>query len=253
MLVTHPQPADLEKYYQSNSYISHTDSFKSFSDQLYHIVKKYMLWKKIRVLEKYLGKTGRVLDIGAGTGDFLRMAHHRGWDIDGVEPNPMARGLASEKQVHLKPKLQDVTGKAFEAITLWHSLEHIPNLDSEIEAMLNCLEKDGIIVVAVPNYKSKDANHYKEYWAAYDVPRHLWHFSQESIERIFEKHNMQLIKKSPLLFDAYYIALLSEKYKNGRPNYLRAFWMGARSNVSAWRSKEYSSILYVLKRKDNAI
>lgn len=252
MLITDPQPQDIDKYYQSNSYISHTDSFRSFSDQLYHIVKKYMLWKKIRVLERYAGGVGSILDIGAGTGDFLRMARKRGWDINGVEPNPMARGLASEKQVVLKPKMEDVNNGAFDAITLWHTLEHIPDLDKQIEAILNCLKESGIIMVAVPNFKSRDAKYYKEFWAAYDVPRHLWHFSQEAIERVFKKHNVQLVKKSPLPFDAYYIALLSEKYKHGKSKYLRAFWMGMRSNLSAWRSKEYSSILYILKRSENA-
>lgn len=249
MLITDPQPEDIDRYYLSTSYISHTDSFESFSDRLYHVVKKYMLWKKIRVVERCLGKKGNVLDIGAGTGDFLRIARNRGWETDGVEPNPMARGLAREKQLVLKSGMEDVDGASFDAITLWHTLEHIPDLDAQIGAMLNCLNEDGIIVVAVPNFRSKDANYYKEFWAAYDVPRHLWHFSQGAIERIFEKHQVKLTRKSPLLFDAYYIALLSEKYKNGRSNYLRAFWMGMRSNMSAWRSKEYSSMMYILKRR----
>ncbi|MBT8236684.1 MAG: class I SAM-dependent methyltransferase [Bacteroidia bacterium] len=249
MLVTDPQPKEIDKYYLSSSYISHTDSFETFSDQLYHLVKKYMLWKKIRMLERYLGKSGSVLDIGAGTGDFLRIAQKRGWDIEGVEPNPMARGLAIEKQLPLKSDMKDLVGMSFDVITLWHTLEHIPDLDGQIDAMLECLKEDGIMVVAVPNFKSRDAKYYKEYWAAYDVPRHLWHFSQEAIERIFKKHQVKLIKKSPLRFDAYYIALLSEKYKNGKSNYLRAFWMGMRSNISAWQSKEYSSMLYILKRR----
>jgi len=249
MLITDPQPQNMDKYYQSNSYISHTDSFQSFSDQLYHVVKKYMLWKKIRVVERFVGGVGNVLDIGAGTGDFLRMARKRGWDINGVEPNRMARGLAQEKQVLLQPKMDDVKNGSYDAITLWHTLEHIPDIDRQIEVMLNCLKENGIIIVAVPNFKSRDAKYYKEFWAAYDVPRHLWHFSQEAIERVFKKHNVELVKKSPLVFDAYYIALLSEKYKNGRSKYLRAFWMGMRSNISAWQSKEYSSIIYILKRK----
>jgi len=249
MLITDPQPREIEKYYQSNSYISHTDSFQSFADKLYHLVKKYMLWKKIRVIEHFIGGTGSVLDIGAGTGDFLRMARKRGWEINGVEPNHMARGLASEKQVILMPKMKDVQDGSYDAITLWHTLEHIPDIDRQIKAMLDCLKENGIIIVAVPNFKSKDAKYYKEFWAAYDVPRHLWHFSQLAIERLFEKHNVELVKKSPLLFDAYYISLLSEKYKHGKSKFARAFWMGMRSNMSALQSKEYSSILYILKRK----
>lgn len=248
MLVTDPHPDDITRYYQSNSYISHTNSFETFTERLYHLIKKYMLWKKVRLMGRYSHHVGKVLDIGSGTGDFLRIARKRNWSITGVEPNPLARGLASEKQVHLYPDINDVKANDFNAITLWHSLEHLPDLDANIEKFKQHLTADGVILVAVPNFKSLDARIYKEYWAAYDVPRHLWHFSQGAIKEIFERHGFRVENRIPLLFDAYYIALLSEQYKNGKKRYFKAFFNGLRSNLAAWRSSEYSSLLYVIKR-----
>lgn len=248
MLITEPRPDDITQYYQSNSYISHTDSFETFSDRLYHLVKKYMLWKKVRLLERYTKGPGKVLDIGSGTGDFLRMARKRNWSIAGVEPNTLARGLANEKQVQLYRDIQEVEGDDYDAVTLWHTLEHLPDLDAYIRKFKQHLTSDGAIFVAVPNFRSLDAKIYKEYWAAYDVPRHLWHFSQAAIKEIFERHGMQVERQIPLLFDAYYIALLSEQYKNGRNRYFHAFLNGLRSNLAAWNSSEYSSLLYVIKR-----
>ena len=248
MLITEPRPDDITRYYQSNSYISHTDSFETLSDRLYHLVKKYMLWKKCRLMERYTGGSGKVLDIGSGTGDFLRMARKRNWKIAGVEPNPLARGLANEKQVQLYRDIQEVEGYDYDAITLWHTLEHLPDLDAYITRFKQHLTTEGVILVAVPNFKSLDAKIYKEYWAAYDVPRHLWHFSQAAIQEIFERHGLKIQKRMPLLFDAYYIAMLSEQYKNGRNRYFRAFFNGLRSNLAAFTSSEYSSLLYVIKR-----
>ena len=248
MLITDPQPEDITPYYQSDSYISHTDTSNSLSDRLYHWVKNYMLGKKIRWMERYSKDSGKVLDIGAGTGDFLRLARNRNWIITGVEPNTIARDRAKEKEVDLFRTIQEVEGNDYDVITLWHSLEHLPALDSQIGEIKRRLSPNGIILVAVPNFKSLDAKIYKEFWAAYDVPRHLWHFSQEAIKKIFERHNLIIQKKKPLVFDAFYISMLSERYKNGRNRYFRAFITGFRSNIAAWRSKEYSSLLYIIKR-----
>ena len=132
-------------------------------------------------------------------------------------------------------------------ITLWHVLEHLPDLDHQIQLLKSKLEKEGTLIVAVPNFKSYDANYYKQFWAAYDVPRHLWHFSKTAIERIFAKHQMTVVKTKPMLFDAFYVSLLSEKYKSGCQNLIGAFYRGLRSNVSAMRTKEHSSIIYIIK------
>lgn len=248
MLITEPQPGNLGKYYESEDYISHTDARKSLVDKMYYTVKRYNLKRKLSLIASYTSDK-RLLDVGAGTGDFLAMAKKYGWEVTGVEPNELARLKAGEKGIQLLEGLDAVpTGLKFEVITLWHVLEHIPDLEAQISKLVGLLTENGVLVVAVPNFKSYDAKHYKEYWAAYDVPRHLWHFSKKSIQGIFAKQGMKLLKSKPMIFDAFYVALLSEKYKNGKQNFIRAFWIGLMSNIRAMGSKEYSSLIYVLKR-----
>lgn len=248
MLITEPQPGNLGKYYESEDYISHTDARKSLVDKMYYTVKRYNLKRKLSLIASYTSDK-RLLDVGAGTGDFLAMAKKNGWKVTGVEPNELARLKAGEKGIQLLEGLDAVpTGLKFEVITLWHVLEHIPDLEAQISKLVGLLTENGVLVVAVPNFKSYDAKHYKEYWAAYDVPRHLWHFSKKSIQGIFAKQGMKLLKSKPMIFDAFYVALLSEKYKNGKQNFIRAFWIGLMSNIRAMGSKEYSSLIYVLKR-----
>jgi 2-polyprenyl-3-methyl-5-hydroxy-6-metoxy-1,4-benzoquinol methylase len=248
MLITEPQPGNLGKYYESEDYISHTDARKSLVDKMYYTVKRYNLKRKLSLIASYTSDK-RLLDVGAGTGDFLALAKKNGWKVAGVEPNELARLKAGEKGIQLMEGLDAVpTGLKFEVITLWHVLEHIPDLEAQISKLVGLLTENGVLVVAVPNFKSYDAKHYKEYWAAYDVPRHLWHFSKKSIQGIFAKQGMKLLKSKPMIFDAFYVALLSEKYKNGQQNFIRAFWIGLMSNIRAMDSKEYSSLIYVLKR-----
>lgn len=251
MLVTSPQPKVLTQYYESEAYISHTDANKSIIDKIYQVVKKYSVRRKLHLLKKYVGTEKSLFDFGAGTGDFLLAAEKNGWSITGVEPNYDARMRAQEKKILLIPDLESLPGKKFDAITLWHVLEHLPDLENQILKLVWHLEEEGTLIIAVPNFKSHDANYYKEMWAAYDVPRHLWHFSRTSIEKLFNKHGLQLVKSKPMLFDAFYVSLLSEKYKSGKLgilNILKAFYRGIVSNISALRSKEYSSIIYVLKK-----
>ena len=249
MLVTEPHPQDLDKYYKSENYISHTDASKSLFDKIYQVVKKYSLSKKVRLIKKYSTDGKTLLDVGAGTGDFLLTAKRRDWDITGVEPNQDAKIRAQEKGIDLYPSLGMLTNSKYDVITLWHVLEHLPNLDDQIKQLLALLNEKGILVIAVPNFKSYDAQHYKNYWAAYDVPRHLWHFSKEAIEKLFSGHGMKVVKVKPMIFDSFYVSMLSEKYKTGSQNYLRAFAIGFLSNVKAWSSKEYSSHIYILKRR----
>jgi 2-polyprenyl-3-methyl-5-hydroxy-6-metoxy-1,4-benzoquinol methylase len=170
-----------------------------------------------------------------------------GWTACGIEPNTTARENALRKGVHLEEDLQHYSDRTFEVITLWHVLEHIPNPQEYIRELTFRLTPGGLLFIAVPNFKSYDAYHYGKYWAAYDVPRHLSHFSRNSIQRIFLKIGFKVIDTKPMSFDSYYIALLSEKYKSGKSNYLKAFVFGLFSNLKAWKTREYSSILYVLK------
>jgi len=251
MLVTSPKPDGdtLGKYYESNDYISHTDSRRSFVDKLYQIVKKYALVRKVKLISSLNNGSGVLLDIGAGTGDFLLEANKGKWDSTGVEPSDQAKSLAKEKGITLLSDTKNLPSNTFDVITMWHVLEHVPDLSIQIKEVKRLLKKGGYLVVAVPNFKSYDASYYSSFWAGYDVPRHLWHFSKKAIKTLFEKNEIYLEKIKPLVFDSFYVSLLSEKYKNGNMNFIRAFWIGFVSNLKGSSSKEYSSHIYVLKSK----
>ena len=248
MLVTQPVPENLNSFYQGENYISHTDSKKSLVDVLYHRIKSRNLRKKLQLIENQETIDKKLLDIGAGTGDFLLYAQNRGFEVSGVEPSDKARQKAKEKGANLANDLSHFLGAKFDVITLWHVLEHLPDLSNQIRTISSLLNRDGVLVVAVPNFYSWDARHYGTYWAGYDVPRHLWHFSKRSIARLFDEHSVKIKKIKPMWFDAFYVSLLSEKYK-GNPFYLfSAFFKGLWSNVSAMRTKEFSSLIYILEK-----
>lgn len=252
MLRTFPEPENLYSYYNSEDYISHTDSANSLVEKLYQYIKKYNLKRKVSLINKYTDSDKTLLDIGAGTGAFLKSAKQNGWETYGIEPSQKARDLALKKGLELKENFDLLDKRRFQVITLWHVLEHLPDLELQIEKITSLLNNDGTLIIAVPNFKSYDAKYYKEYWAAYDVPRHLSHFSQFSISKLFAKSGMKLVKVKPLIFDSFYVSLLSEKYKHGKGNFLRAFLIGLISNVRAWKTKEFSSLLYVLKMDEKA-
>ncbi len=249
MLITYPIPDanDLGKYYESEKYISHTDNNKGVFSFLYQTVKKWSLQKKVRLILSHNSQAGSLLDVGAGTGEFLKAAKEKSWKVTGVEPNQNAVALAQEKGIVLYPELKDLINQKFDVITLWHVLEHISNLEEVVKELSELLKPGGILVIAVPNYNSYDAKHYKEFWAAYDTPRHLWHFSKNAIIDLF-KENFKLRKIEPMLFDSFYVSLLSEKYKTGSNFSLKAFWIGLLSNLKGMRSKEYSSHIYIFER-----
>ncbi|MDT7831380.1 class I SAM-dependent methyltransferase [Flavobacteriaceae bacterium S356] len=248
MLVTSPVPVDLGYYYQDEAYISHTDAKKTMFDKAYQMIKSISTKRKFKLINGFSTEK-RILDIGAGTGDFLSFFKSKGWEVFGVEPNEKARILSAQKEVLLKDQISEFENHQFDVITMWHVLEHIPNLSEYIRTLERLLTKNGVLIVAVPNFKSYDASHYKEFWAAYDVPRHLWHFSQASIEKLFKEVNMSVVEKHPLKFDAYYVSLLSEENKTGKKNIVSAFMNGWKSNQKAKKTSEYSSIIYVLKKK----
>lgn len=249
MLVTTPIPENLEKYYKSEAYISHTDAKKTLLDKVYQKVRNYTLQKKLQLINSFNSEQKTLLDIGAGTGDFLATCLHNNWKVFGVEPNLEARNIAKEKNVFLQERIDFFTENKFDVITLWHVLEHVENLEEYIHKLKSLLKENGTLVIAVPNFKSYDATYYKEFWAAFDVPRHLWHFSQNSIHKLFSKVSMAVVNTLPMKFDAYYVSLLSEKYKKGKMNVFNSFWIGFLSNLKARQSSEYSSLIYVLKNK----
>ena len=248
MLVTSPIPTDIENYYKSEDYISHTNSRKTLIDKVYQSVRSYTLKRKLNLINSFKTESKNILDVGAGTGDFLKICVSHGWRVFGVEPSNDARKIAQEKGLVLKEKLDEFQNQKFDVITLWHVLEHVEQISDYITKLKELLTENGRLVIAVPNYKSYDAKHYKEYWAAFDVPRHLWHFSQNSIHKIFSEESMLVEKTVPMKFDAYYVSLLSEKYKTGKMNPIKAFYRGFISNIKARTSSEYSSLIYVLKK-----
>jgi len=253
MLETYPQPSPekLPNYYQSEDYISHTDSKRNLFEKAYHFVKSISLKRKLKLINSVASDGKSLLDVGCGTGDFLQFALKNSWEVVGIEPNEKARSYANQKtnnSVFDSDYLLNLNAQSFDVITLWHVLEHLPDLNEYLTVLENLLKQNGTLIIAVPNYKSFDANHYKEFWAAYDVPRHLWHFSKTSISKLVAKHQMTVTKVLPMKFDAFYVSLLSEKYKNSTMNPLKAFWIGCRSNIAASRSKEYSSHIYIINK-----
>ena len=249
MLVTSPIPVDLENYYKSENYISHTDSKKTFIDKVYQSVKNITLKRKLSLINSFKTESKNILDVGAGTGDFLKICGANGWNVLGIEPSSDAREIAKEKGIVLQEELLNLQHKKFDVITLWHVLEHVEKLSDYISKLKELLSENGRLIIAVPNHKSDDAKYYKEYWAAFDVPRHIWHFSQNSIQKIFSEDNMEVEKILPMKFDSYYVSLLSEKYKTGKMNPMKAFYRGFVSNLKASSSSEYSSLIYVIKNK----
>ena len=253
ILETSPQPSEeqLPKYYQSEDYISHTDAKRNLFEKVYHFIKTIALKRKLKLINSFNVEEKKLLDVGCGTGDFLKVAKDHNWSVSGIEPNLEARIIANKKtdnSVFDIEQLLTFEKHSFDIITLWHVLEHLPKLDDHIAILESLLKPNGRLVIAVPNYKSFDANYYKGYWAAFDVPRHLWHFSQNTISKLVQQKGMEVIKTEPMIFDAFYVSLLSEKYKNGFMNPIKAFWIGWRSNLKAKRSGEFSSLIYIIKK-----
>ncbi|TDX13469.1 class I SAM-dependent methyltransferase [Flavobacterium sp. S87F.05.LMB.W.Kidney.N] len=251
MLITSPQPElqNLGKYYESEDYISHTDNKRSLFEKAYHFVKNIALQNKLNLINSEQPKKGKLLDIGAGTGDFLLTAKNNGWETIGVEPSERAKNIAKQKGISFVEEMSSLENNSLDVITMWHVLEHVPNLEVQIKELKRLLKPTGTLIVAVPNYKSFDANHYQTFWAAYDVPIHFWHFSKKSIQLLFERVDIKLEKILPMKFDSFYVSLLSEKYKTGKMNYIKAFFIGLKSNWKAQKTNEFSSHIYVLKNK----
>ncbi len=251
-LETQPQPAldKLPNYYESEDYISHTDAKRNAFEKIYHLVRQFSLKSKLKLINSFSNDTKALLDIGCGTGDFLKTAQNNNWTVTGIEPNEQARTIANQKTknaVFNTEKLKSLNENSFDVITLWHVLEHLPNLEEHVTLFKKLLKPNGTLIIAVPNYKSYDAQHYGEFWAAYDVPRHLWHFNKGSISKLMAKVSLNVKKVYPMWFDAFYVSLLSEKYKTGKMKPLKGFFIGFYSNFNFLRKKEASSLIYIIK------
>ncbi|NII28255.1 class I SAM-dependent methyltransferase [Pseudoflavitalea sp. X16] len=252
---TQDVPAEdaIGQYYQSENYISHTNTSKGLVNRLYHIVRNYTLGSKKRLVQAFTQKTtGTLLDVGAGVGAFAGFMRQQGWQVTGLEPDAETRKRALEQH---RITLQDTSdlfklpAGHFDAITLWHVLEHVHRLHACLDQLKTLLKPGGVLLVAVPNYTAADATFYASHWAAYDVPRHLYHFSPASMRVLLQQHGLTVKAIKPMWFDSFYVSLLSEKYKTGKASVVKGFFRGFVSNGKALRNKEQcSSLIYVITK-----
>ena len=246
-----PTPDKIGSYYKSEDYLSHNEEKKGLFAKIYNKVKKINIKNKFNIATKsQKPKAKSLLDIGCGVGDFLLYAKENGCKITGIEPSEDARKIAEKKldcKILPPEELQNIPDKSFDIVTMWHVLEHVADLKTEIHHLQRILKKDGRLVLALPNYKSYDAEYYKDKWAAYDVPRHLSHFSRTSIKNIFKETNLQLVDIKPLKWDSFYISMLSEQYLNSKNSFFKGILTGWKSNRKAKKSGEYSSLVYIFE------
>lgn len=254
-----PAENAIAHYYHSEDYISHSDTSKGLVNQVYHRVRKHTIKNKRKIIERFTGRSaGNILDVGCGTGAYLDEMKKNGWDVTGLEPDAGAREVALRQyglQLETPGKLFQLTTTSFHAITLWHVLEHVHELHRYIAQLRSLLTDDGKIFIAVPNYTSKDARAYGAYWAAWDVPRHLYHFSPRSMEKLMEIHRLKISHYLPMWYDSVYISLISSRYRNGdrgkkgKTSWFPAAWNGFSSNIAAIGDrKKCSSVIYVIHK-----
>lgn len=249
-----PSEENIAPYYKAEEYISHTETKKGLISNLYHRVRKITLQQKAKMVSTYTGKiVGHHLDIGAGTGAFVHAMENAGWNSIGIEPEASARKRANElylASVYPMSELNNFSEKSYTAVTLWHVLEHVHQLHDLLTKIKNILDTDGRVFIAVPNHESFDARYYGKYWAAYDVPRHLYHFTPVTMKKLLEQHGLDIVQIKPMWFDSFYVSMLSEKYKKG--NIIRGLLIAAISNLQAiFMRNKCSSLIYIaaLKRK----
>jgi len=249
-----PSETSIGAYYKSEDYISHTDTSKGLINRMYRFVRNFSLNQKKKHVEKETGlKKGNILDVGSGTGHFASAMQKAGWNVTGLEPDEGARTVGfQEHSIELLPsgELFNLPEKIFDAITLWHVLEHVHDVKKYIQTFKKLLTDNGKLFIAVPNYTSYDAEKYKEYWAAYDVPRHLYHFTPNTMQWLMKECGLKVVAVKPMWFDSFYVSLLSSKYKNGNTKWVGAFWTGLISNFKAMSDvKKCSSVIYIISPK----
>ena len=249
-LATNPKPGQnkMPAYYQSDSYLSHSNKGKGVFSKLYSQVRQYNLNLKRRWVEQKRKPAGRLLDLGTGVGLFLDTMKHSGWEVQGLEVSGQARKLAQSKNHMVHSEWDQLGQNPFDVVSMWHVLEHLEDLERYVRQIGALVNKRGYLFVAVPNHRSYDARYYKNFWAGYDVPRHLWHFSQESMNVLFQDE-FDLVQKKPMWFDAFSVSLLSHYYKTGSKRSLIPFFVALWSNLKALVDGECSSITYIYQKR----
>ncbi len=247
-----PDAASIGAYYKSDAYISHTNTRAGLINKLYHIVRNRTLSQKKKLICKTTGRqTGRLLDIGAGAGAFAAYMKNAGWQVTALEPDGATRQKAqAEYRLTMLPAeaLFELDSAQFDAITLWHVLEHVHDLHGYLARVKELLKPSGVIFIAVPNYTSYDASKYGADWAAYDMPIHLYHFSPKAMSKVLGMHNLRLKEMKPMWFDSFYVSLLSEKYRKSKQQLLKGFFNGLVSNLKASTDKSRcSSLIYIVR------
>ena len=249
-----PVEAEIGKYYETPDYISHSDTQKGLMNRVYHWVRQYMLSQKARLVKQAAKMPkGTILDYGTGTGYFANTMVRKGWIVKAIEKSPQARTFAKEHfglDVDAETALPHYEAATFDVVTLWHVMEHLEHLNEMWNTLHRILKERGVLIVAVPNPNSYDAQKYKEWWAAYDVPRHLWHFSPSVMQKFGAKHGFILEAEHPMPFDAFYVSMLTEKYKGSKLSFIKGLWAGTCAWFSALGKKERSSsMIYVFRKK----
>ena len=237
---------DLRRYYCSKNYHSHSSS-KSVLSILYDLSSRFMVFRKIKLLSRLLKDKKKLLDFGCGRGGFLLSAKKRGFEVCGVELIPSVQKELIDKKITVYDKLESVSRRV-NAITFWHSLEHINDVSQALIMSRKHLYDKGILIVALPNHDSFDSKYYKSFWAAYDVPRHRVHFNKKGLLQTVEKYGFKHLSTKPMILDSIYVSILSEKYKGTKMYYLFGFFIGLFSNLLAIFSKEYSSNIFIFKK-----
>lgn len=248
---TSPIPSNISRYYESEDYISHHQDSGSLKEKLYKFLQSFNLQYKKNILVDRIKKGSNILDYGCGAGEFVKFIEND-YQTFGFEPNSDARNAAINKTEKAKiiNDINSVENGSLDAITLWHVFEHIENQSEMLETFNQKLKEKGLLIIAVPNPTSYDAKHYKEFWAAYDVPRHIYHFSKKGMENLISKNSdWKLRKIKPLLLDSFYISMLSEKYKKSPLFWLKALIHGTISNIKALFSSEFSSLVFIIEKK----
>ncbi|MBD8389404.1 class I SAM-dependent methyltransferase [Dysgonomonas sp. BGC7] len=249
-----PSEEAIGRYYDAPAYVSHSDTHKGIINMLYHWARKIALRSKAKMVCRYAGdKKGMLLDIGSGTGYFLNKMKERKWVVTGIEKSETARNYTKQKfniNCQASDYLYEIPCKTKDVITMWHVLEHLEHLNSVMDHLQGILKDDGTLIIALPNKSSFDAAYYKENWAAYDVPRHLWHFSPADFEHLAKRHHFEIIATKPMYFDAFYISMLSEKNKGSFLGSIVGLFRGGLFFIKTLGNKsKSSSLIYILKKK----